>query len=57
MKKVIMSIIGLAIALALVLAIWVPVSNTGKNMGTRTLDRSGTVETQISAVASPIPAR
>lgn len=54
MKKVIMSVIGFAIALALVLAIWVPIANKGRTTATSTLTRSDSVDTSIDTLAAPV---
>lgn len=54
MKKVIMSVIGLAIALALVLAIWVPIAKEGRDTASTTLSRSDTIDSNISNLEKEI---
>ncbi len=55
MKKVVMSVIGFAIAVALVVAIWVPLANHGKDTAESNESRFDNVDSSISTLASPIP--
>jgi hypothetical protein len=55
MKKVLMSVIGFAIAVALVVAIWIPLATHGKNTGTANEAKFDSVDTNVNTLASPIP--
>jgi len=54
MKKIIMSVIGLAIALALVVAIWVPLANKSKTTGQANYDRTETIDGSVTTLSTPI---
>lgn len=55
MKKVIMSVIGFAIAIALVIAIWVPLATHGKGTATTNEGRFDSLDSGVTTLASPIP--
>lgn len=55
MKKVVMSVIGFAIAIALVIAIWVPLATHGRTTGVSNETRFDSVDGSVTTLASPIP--
>lgn len=55
MKKVIMSVIGFAIAAALIIAVWIPLATHGKNTGTSNETKFDSVDASISTLSTPIP--
>lgn len=54
MKKIIMSVIGLAIALALVVAIWVPLANKSRNSAQANYERANTINVNVDSMATPV---
>lgn len=54
MKKIIMSVIGLAIALALVVAIWVPLANKSKGTAQTNYTRAAGLDSEVETIASQV---
>lgn len=54
MKKIIMSVIGLAIALALVVAIWVPLANKSRGTAQTNYTRANSIDTSVSGISAEI---
>jgi hypothetical protein len=54
MKKVIMSVIALAIALALVVAIWIPLANKSRGTAQSNYNRAGVIDSEVSGLSSQI---
>jgi hypothetical protein len=54
MKKIIMSVIGLAIALALVVAIWVPLATKSKGSALINYQRTNTIDTNVETMSSAV---
>lgn len=54
MKKIIMSVIGLAIALALVVAIWVPLANKSRASAKINYDRTATIDGNVTTISTPV---
>jgi len=54
MKKIIMSVIALAIALALVVAIWVPLAGKSKDSAHVNYTRTQTIDTKVGEIANPL---
>lgn len=50
MKKIIMSVIGLALALALVVSVWVPIASRGKTRGVSNQAEIDSINTSISTL-------
>lgn len=54
MKKVIMSVIALAIALALVVAIWVPLAEKSRGSARNNYSRVNTIDGQVSTLSAEV---
>lgn len=54
MKKIIMSVIGLAIALALVVAIWVPLSQKSRSSAGENYNKAVTIDSDVTALSTPV---
>ena len=49
-----MSVIGFAIAVALIIAIWVPLATHGREAAGRNQTNFNSIDTSVGAMASPI---
>jgi hypothetical protein len=56
MKKIIMSVIGLAIALALVVAIWVPLANKSRGTAQTNYTRTTTIDSNVQTISAEVNA-
>lgn len=54
MKKIIMSVIGLAIALALVVAIWVPLADKSKTSAQTNYNRTNIIDGNVATISTPV---
>lgn len=54
MKKIIMSVIALAIALALVVAIWVPLAGKSRTSAQTNYERTNTIDVNVESLSSSV---